>query len=178
MTTCVEGDLEITFPNAWSVRKFDGLAHQFSEMKAVDFIAESSDLIAFIEVKDPNHPRISQRDRKNIVNDYKSEKKYFELKYKFRDSFLYEWACGRVHKPIHYWVLIAVDSFGTTELGRRTDALRSKLPVTAALPKGWKNSIAEDCVVFNIHTWNSKLTGCQVVRISTRNRSKGPRRTS
>ena len=92
MTTCVEGDLEITFPNAWSVRKFDGLAHQFSEMKAVDFIAESSDLIAFIEVKDPNHPRISQRDRKNIVNDYKSEKKDFELKYKFRDSFLYEWA--------------------------------------------------------------------------------------
>lgn len=177
MTTCVEGDLEISFPSAWKICKFDGPSHRFNEMKAVDFIAESSNLIAFIEVKDPNNPRIPPGDRKKIVDGYKSEKNDFELKYKFRDSFLYEWASGRVHKPIHYWVLIAADSFSATQLLRRSESLRRKLPVAAASPKDWKESIADNCIVFNIKAWNNKLPGCQVVRISTRNQPKGSGQT-
>ena len=140
-------------------------------MKAVDFIAESRKEIVFIEIKDPDKPSIPATERKDLINAYKSESKDFDLKYKFRDSFLYEWACGRVHKPIHYWVLLAVDSFSTTQLGRRTDALRSKIPVVAALPNGWKRSFAEDCIVFNIRTWNRNLDGFQAVRISSQNQS-------
>ena len=170
MTTCVEGDLEISFPNAWKIRRFDGPSHGTSEMKAVDFIAESSTLIAFIEVKDPNHPQIPRSDRKRIVDGYKSEKKDFELKYKFRDSFLYEWASRRIHKPIHYWVLIAMESFNATQLLQRSEALRRKLPVAAASPQNWKKSIAQDCIVFNIRTWNRTLKGCHVARISARRR--------
>lgn len=169
MTTCVEGDLEISFPTAWNVRRFDGPSHGFSVMKAVDFIAESSDKIVFLEVKDPGRPSISESERMKLAEVYKSEQIDFDLKYKFRDSFLYEWACGRVRKPIHYWVLIALESLSRTQLGRRADALRPKLPVAAASPKDWNRNIAKDCTVFNMETWNSNASGCQVVRISTRN---------
>ena len=40
-----------------------------------------------------------------------------DLKYKYRDSFLYEWAAGRVDKPVDYLILIALDSLTVTELG-------------------------------------------------------------
>lgn len=172
MTTCVEGDLEISFSNAWTVRRFDGPSHGFTHMKAVDFIAESSDRIVFIEIKDPDNPSIPAARKKDLASTYQSEAKDFDLKYKYRDSFLYEWACGRIRKPIHYWILIAMEGFSTTQLLQRSDALRRKLPVSAVSPESWKASIAEDCLVFNMDTWNTKSPGCQVVRISTRDQPK------
>ena len=177
MTTCIEGDLEISFSDAWRVRRFDGRSHDFSPMKAVDFIAESSKEIVFIEIKDPDNPDIPDADREELIDTYKSDKKDFDLKYKFRDSFLYEWACDRIHKPVYYWVLIAMESFSSTQLIRRSDALRSKLPVAAASPKSWKRNVAESCTVFNIRTWNSNAPGCQVERISSRSQPVGLTRT-
>ncbi len=178
MTTCIEGDLKISFSNVWTVRRFDGSEHGFSSMKAVDLIAESSNRIVFIEIKDPEDPSIPAARRRNLADTYTSEEKDFDLKYKYRDSFLYEWACGRVHKPIYYWILIAIEDFGGGQLLQRSDALRRKLPVAAESPKNWKERIAEDCLVFNMRSWNDKLAGCQVERISTRNQSKGLVRTS
>ena len=51
-----------------------------------------------------------------------------DLKYKYRDSFLYEWASGNTGRPIHYLVIVAIEGLSDAELLTRTDALNRKLP--------------------------------------------------
>ena len=124
-------------------------------MKAVDFIIEVSDRIIFIELKDPDNPQATSSRRKKFLKRVLSGMLDTDLKYKFRDSFLYEWACGRTSKPIYYWILIT--GLRKDQLLTRTDAIKRKLPVAKASPNDWRETIAKDCIVFNIETWNSKL---------------------
>ena len=98
MTTLTEGNLRITFPGAMNVRKFDspeshGLTHC---MKAVDFIVEDDDRVLFIEFKDPDHPRATDEEKERFVESFRSGRLDEDLKYKYRDSLLYEWASGNV----------------------------------------------------------------------------------
>ena len=100
MTTLTEGNLRITFPPAANVRKFDdesshGLSHC---MKAVDFIVELADRVLFIEIKDPEHPCARERNSSEFIDEFLDGKLDEDLKYKFRDSFLYEWACENTSK--------------------------------------------------------------------------------
>ena len=167
MTTLTEGNLQITFPPDASIRKFDnpeshGLTHC---MKAVDFIVEDDDRVLFIEFKDPDHPRTKEKDRKKFVKSFKSERLIEILKYKYRDSFLYEWASGNAGKPIHYWILIGMDHLTETELLARTDDLKRKLPLCGPRSEAWTRPICEDCMMFNLETWNRSLPDFPVSRI-------------
>lgn len=107
-------------------------------MKAVDFVVEFTDRVSFIEIKDPEHPCALSKDSKQFIKDFRNERLDNNLYYKFRDSFLYEWACDRTDKPIDYWILIASKKLTKVELGRRTDAMKSKLPMFEALPESLK----------------------------------------
>lgn len=167
MTTLTEGNLQITFPPGVSVRKFDspeshGLTHC---MKAVDFLVEDDDRVLFIEFKDPDHPRASDKDRKKFVKGFKTGGLDKDLKYKYRDSLLYEWASGNDGKPVHYWILIGIDHLTEAELLARTDDLKRKLPLNGPRSEVWTRPICADCMVFNIQTWNRNLSKFPVVRI-------------
>ncbi len=129
--TFTEGDLQIEITGVVDARKFDepsshGLSHC---MKAVDFIVERSDCYLLIEFKDPQAPGAKRQRQQNFFQKFQSGKIDEDFKYKYRDSFLYEWASGRAAKPIHFLVLVALNTLTTADLGKRTDALKKKLPL-------------------------------------------------
>lgn len=166
MTTLIEGNIEITFPATAKARKFDDASHGLSHcMKAVDFIAELSDRYYFIEFKDPHKPGVPPKQREEYVKKFLAGSIDEELKYKYRDSFLYEWAAGRVEKPIHYLVLVAIDSLTDADLLARTDDLKRKIPLSCPISGSWQRSFVASCAVFNIAAWNKHVSACPVSRI-------------
>ena len=163
-----EGDLRITASGPESLRKFDDpTTHQaLGPMKAVDFIIDRPKDLIYLEVKDPDNPSASPVDRHRFRTEMMSEQHDQDLKYKFRDSFLYEWASERTTKPITFVVLVELSSLTPTELLARTDLLRHKLPTRVAAPAGWRRHYLEDCIVLNIAGWNRRFPGLQIERIS------------
>ena len=166
MTTLTEGNLRITFPRGTRARKFDEpKTHGLSCMKAVDFIVEETDRILFMEFKDPDDPSATEARRKKFIAKFSSGGLDTDLKYKYRDTFLYQWASDKIDKPIHYWVLVAAKNLTTFHLTRRTDALRRELPLHGPSSGGWRRPIVTDCMVFNLHTWNQYLQQYPMERV-------------
>ncbi len=168
MNPLTEKELQIELPDSASGRKFDdGAIHGLTHcMKAVDFIVELDDRILFIECKDPDNPKAPEKDRQAFLAELLSGKLDADLKTKYRDSFLYEWGCGRVTKPIYYLVLIAACVLTEADLLARTDALRRQIPVLGPGNKPWKKPLVAGCAVMNIETWNKKLPHFPVTRRS------------
>lgn len=163
MYRLTEGDLEFVFEGAVSTRKFDGPDHGRTHcMKAVDFIIEFQDRSMFVEVKDPQNSRASENCRDQWIKKFRSGELDQDLKYKYRDSLLYEWCAGRGDKPIEYVVLIALDSLDSALMLSRQDALRRSLPT--GTPQQWIRPLAQGCVFLNIESWNRTLQGCSVRR--------------
>ena len=164
-----ERDLQIGFPSGTKVRKFDNQKpHGLSCMKAVDFIVEEEDRVLFIEFKDPRHPKARKRNKDEFTKNFLSGKLNKNLRYKYRDTFLYEWASGNIDdKKIHYCVLIAIDNLTPANLGARTDDLRRDLPLAGPLSGVWKRRIVEGCTVLNIAAWNRRFPRYPVTRISS-----------
>ena len=160
MTVFTEGRLEITFNNVLNATKFE--EHGLTSMKAVDFLVELDDRYLFIEFKDPEQTG-SETSAMDYADIFKSGGLDQDLKYKFRDSFLYRWAEGHTDKPYYCYVLVAVRWLSTADLSRRTNALQQSLPIGTPLP--WVRSIATDCAVFNLETWNATFRDIQVQRL-------------
>lgn len=83
---------------------------------------------------------------------------------KFRDSFLYEWACDRIDKPINFYVIVASEALDVAQLVTRTDDLKRRLPVGS--PAGWTRTMAQDCCVFNVAKWNEVFPQYPLSRVS------------
>ncbi|HBP53652.1 MAG TPA: hypothetical protein DD643_04610 [Synechococcus sp. UBA8638] len=156
-----EGELEFVFEDAVSARKFDGHDHGLSHcMKAVDFIIEFQDKYLFIEVKDPQNSDATEDCRRQWIKKLTSKQLDQDLKYKYRDSFLYEWCAGRGDKPITYVVLIALDSLDSALMGARQDELRRILPTGTPLSHGsapWLRGVSSS-------TSNTGTEHCQAAR--------------
>ncbi len=158
MTALEEGDLRIDFPRQTHARKFDDASHGLSHcMKAVDFVVEEDDRILFIELKDPDHPRATEAARKQFVEKFLSARLDEELTRKFRDSLLYLWACGSIDKPVHYWIVVALEDLTEADLLAQTDCLKRRLPIHGPPSGVWQKRIVDECVVFNIRTWVQSL---------------------
>ena len=167
MTALVEGDLRLELPDAINGRQFDdprhhGLSHC---MSAVDWIVDLEDETYFVEVKDPDAPTArvhGQRDE--FVRDLSSGKLSKKLVKKFRDTFLYEWACKRVDKPVRYVVIVALSELDPALLETRTDELNRRLP--SGTPGSWARPLAKGCIVVNLETWNQTFPQLRLSRIS------------
>ena len=156
MTVLEEGDLQITIDDAINARKFDDANHGLNHcMKAVDFIVELLDCYLFIEIKDLQAPQAPEQSRTQFLRRIKSGQLDEDLKYKYRDSFLYEWASGRADKPIDYLVLIAMDALDNALLLNRTEALKRKLPLLGPKARPWPRPPVRSCGVFNIASWSN-----------------------
>jgi hypothetical protein len=167
--TFMEEDLQMEIKGVVDARKFDDSSHGLSHcMKAVDFIVEHPNRYLFIEFKDPQDPSIPAQNQSQFVQNFQRGKIDEDLKYKYRDSFLYEWAAGRVDKPVDYLILIALDSLTVTELGTRTVELQRKLPLQMPKSGSWIRPLVRSCTVFNIAAWNRKFSDLTITRLSAR----------
>ena len=167
MTTFTEGDLQIEFQNVINARKFDGPDHDLSHcMKAVDFVVELADRYLFIEIKDPQDPQVPVQGLNSFVKNFQSGRIDEDFKYKYRDSFLYEWAAGRADKPVYYLVLIALDTLTAPDLSAKLDDLKRKLPLQGPKSNLWVRPIVSGCGVFNIALWNRIYSDYTVTRLS------------
>lgn len=166
MKEYIEGDLKITFQNNTSVRKFDDAkTHGLTSfMKAVDFIVEIESHILFIEFKDPENPKSIPKDVKKFMEKFKSGKLDTDLKYKFRDTWIYEWSAGRIKKPVIYLILITGIDLDAGDLTNRIDELRKNIPMYGPQSTKW-SSFIEDCLVLNIEKWNEKFTLFPIERL-------------
>jgi hypothetical protein len=166
MSEVTEGNLQISVTGALNVRKFDDDSHGLSHcMKAVDFIFEFPDHYLFIEFKDPDAPNIPPLARAEFVRGVEEGQRDEELKLKYRDSFLYEWASGRANKAIYYLVLIAQHDLSPGDMVRRTDALERILPLRLPGAVSWTNPIVAGCGIFNIDAWNRNFPDYPVTRL-------------
>ena len=151
--TLTEGTLQFKFNGAIRARKFDDSTHGLSHcMKAVDFIVEFSECYLFVEIKDPTNPEEYQ-ERRDLNRS---------LKYKFRDSFLYEWASGRADKPIDFYVLIT--EIDEKLLTRRNEDLKRNIPVLGPRSQPWNKQFVRTVAIFNVQSWNRLLPGYPVIR--------------
>ena len=168
MTVLFDDALQIALPAGAVGRKFDdatmhGLSHC---MKAVDFIVELDDRWLFIEFKDPDHPEAKAKDRQRFIRQFLGGQLDGDLKTKFRDSFLYEWASGRADKPVYYFVLIGAADLSDADLLARGDALASQLPVLGPRDTPWLRPFVAGCAVMNLAAWNAALPQFPASRIS------------
>ena len=155
MTTLSEGDLRLTLPGHVAGRKFDGAEHGLSHcgLKAVDWILELPERIYFVEVKDPETPGAKEHKESNqFLQGFLSGNLTSDLVAKFRDSFLYEWACDRAGKPVSYYVIVASRTLDDAQLLTRSDDLKRRLPV--GTQADWTRPIAHGCYVVNVAKWN------------------------
>ncbi len=167
MTVLREGNLQITINNAIEARKFDDASHGLSHcMKAVDFVVELPDRYLFIEVKDPQIPQAPSEAGNQFVQRFQSGQIDEDFKYKYRDSFLYEWAAGRADKPVYYLILIALDTLTEPLLLRRKRDMERKLPLQGPASVPWHRPIVQHCGVFNIDSWNRNLPEYPVSRLT------------
>ena len=162
-----EGDLQIEFKSVFDARKFDDAGHGLSHcMKAVDFIVERPDCYLFIEFKDLQDPKIPDQNQQKGIQRFLRGVIDEDLKYKYRDSFLYEWAAGRANKPVDYLVLVGLDNLTERELVARTDDLKRKLPLQRSKSSPGARPFVRSCAVFNLASWNSNLPDFPVTRLS------------
>jgi len=167
MSTLLEGDLQMTLPPAASGRKFDGNAHGLSHcMKAVDFIVELTDKVLFVELKDPENPAALAARSEAFITEFRAGQLDNDLKTKFRDSWLYEYAQGRINKPITYLVLMGASTLSDAELLARTDALKRQIPIEGPNNQPWKMPLLTGCAVLNIAAWNKALPDFPISRVS------------
>ena len=169
-----EGDLEIDIPDVVSGAKFDGASHGLNRcMKAVDFVVELADRYLFVELKDPQHPRATEQSCGEFIEKLSAGRLDEELKYKYRDSFLYEWASGRANKPIYYFVLIALDTLREADLLTRKEALERSLPLRGPAGQPWPREIVRACGVFDLESWKRTLPHYRVNRVGAGTRNTG-----
>lgn len=169
MTTFNEGDFQLDFsdPGVLNARKFDNNDHGLSHcMKSVDFVIELDDYYIFIEVKDSDHPKAPSGNQREVCLQLRDGTLVNKLKYKYRDSFLYEWAAGRANKPIDYYVLIAMSSLSEADLCNVTDQLQKQLP-TGKAAQSWIRPVVRRCSVFNLEKWQEKFPYYPVNRRDT-----------
>ena len=118
----VEGNLQFNFSEYVTVEKFDDKQKNPYGMKSVDFVAENADKLCFLEVKDYQHPKATQRridaDLEMLQNACKKGKSIFniELGQKVKDSLLRKYAQGEVFsKNILFLLLIHFNMLGNYE---------------------------------------------------------------
>lgn len=148
------------FPNAISIRKFDDPEmHQMSHtMKAVDVLIDMPECRIFIEIKNYE----ANRDWKGFLTKDKKREAFldlgFSLKYKYRDSFLYQW-CQKKKEKKSIFVFLT-DWPNNSQIHSFQNALhwQSLFPVQKERDniwgKVWKRTFIADAIMVNENLWN------------------------
>lgn len=151
------------FQDAIDVLKFDernpsSSTFHDAPMKAVDLIVEFEREYLFVEVKEyPSsyspemriqNTECDQVDCPYRINHFTWLKNY--LKYKYRDTYLFRYAEGKIDKPVYYLCLLNFDDAQNSVMQQQ---LYRELPVGLA-SKRWVKELVKKCQVLNLSAWN------------------------
>ena len=130
-----EGNLTFDFVGFSKAEKFDDDSKNAYGLFPVDFIAENTEHIYFIEVKDFQHPKATKErkalDYEMLVGKNVDGNSLFAIKMggKIKDSILRIYAMGdKFTKEVVYLLLINLDNFGTRERGQLKERIRGHVP--------------------------------------------------
>jgi len=149
-TILEEGNLLFSFSGYLDVEKFDDQNTNLHGLLPVDFVAETSDKLCFIEVKDYQHPHpmaVAKRETNRQMlltlvskkdNDEECSLYCHKIGSKFKDSLLRKYASGKIDKEfkkeIIYIFFVNFDVLGANERGM----LKEK--ISKHVPRGLKDS--------------------------------------
>jgi hypothetical protein len=154
-----EGELVFDFSGCINAQRLDRRGVQIPVgMSFVDFVVEQDKQILLIEIKDPSHSRATEKARQEFIRQLSGNELIANhLVPKCRDSYTYLHLMEQDTKPFLYIVLIAIeeDSPAPPLLLALKERLIQRLRHEAEHP--WHKHYVEDCTVFNIRTWNSKI---------------------
>jgi hypothetical protein len=165
-----EQDLQIDFTNAIDALVFDQMDstksnyHGVARMARVDFIVEVEEAIYFIEIKDLENPKSQRKGINQFLEKINNGTLADSFAKKYVESFIYRWAEGKVHKPIHYIGLITMEQ---PILDHFITEIKRKLPPMGRSVPRWKCNFVESCVVLNLETWNTLFPKWPARRISS-----------
>lgn len=135
-------------------------------MKGVDVVAEFDDAYVYVELKDFDDPTMydvlspaTEDEKEKKQAHFKWLKNY--LKYKFRDTYLFRYAEGKVDKPVRYICLLNFDNPMSVHMMKQ---LKRELPVGKASCR-WVKALATGCYVVNLDKWNENFPKWQVARL-------------
>lgn len=152
MVTLQEKELVFEFAGAHHGKVFDDRTHGLSCLKAVDFIVEYEGYDLFVEVKDPDKTGLTAEERAAFVRKLRSNELVRSLAGKCRDSWLYRWAEHR-DKPVHYAVLLQLQTLRPPELLTLTGRLKRELPLAG--PSSWTRPFVQSALVLDMAAWNA-----------------------
>ena len=163
-------DIQIDFTNALDGFVFDQMKsdrpkfHGVSEMNRVDLVVELDRFVAYVEIKDPEHPNARPRDVRKLLRKYESGDLAVSFAKKLMDSFVYGWAEEKALKPIRYYSLVTLESELVLPFG---DEIAKHLPPLGRPGTSrWKRAFIENCQVFNLELWNECFPEWPAKRIS------------
>lgn len=154
MKATIEG-YTFDFPNATNIRKFDDKSHHMTQaMKAVDVIIELPEWRFFIEVKNYElHKEWTER-LANEESAQRLKKLRFDLVYKYRDSFLYQWCLKSKDKRNAF--IFLTDWLDPVKILSFQNELKERFPTSSSqsMRKSvWSRSFVDIFLVVNKELW-------------------------
>jgi hypothetical protein len=166
MTSFDEGELRFVFGDDWQAERYDGAeASHVMGVRPVDFIAEGSDELVLVEIKDPSAHGARDENRQVFIRKMQSkELTYQELVPKARTSYGYLHLMARDTKPMRYVVVIGIERLSIQEplLLTLTDRLRARLEQET--DTAWKRLYIAGCSVVSVAGFGKALSGCSASR--------------
>lgn len=164
--TLPEERFEFDFPHAKALYKFDErdkMSPFFhgGQMKAVDVMAEFSDYQVWIEIKEFTPDEIeqmckegNQRKKDDIIHLKKHLTE--NLKYKFRDTYLYRYCEDKMDLPIKY---ICLTNFHNELNSFYKKELIKQLPTGLLNKKRWQRTLIDkiNVMVVDTEVWKRNL---------------------
>lgn len=167
MTKATCDGYEFNFTDALNAFTFDDdnkVSQNFHglPMKRVDILVEYPDKYLFIEVKELNPSRYSAATGGGSNRKHTNYTELVcELKYKYRDSFLFRYAEQLVSKEIHYICLTRFDEALNNSLAMD---LQSQIPVGKPSQR-WQIPLVKSCMAISFNTWASQFPKWTITKI-------------
>ena len=167
MTTFREGELEVTFGDAWRAEHFDRPGVGWPRgIAPVDFIAEGRDEIVLLEVKDPSASGAPSDQRQRFVRDMQARVLTHEvLAPKARSSYGFLHLMARDTKPMRFVVAVGIECLSIQPLLLEHLAERLRRRVKREGPDPWKREYVSACTIVPALDLGRALPGCFARRV-------------
>ena len=168
MTTFREGELEVTFGDAWRAEYFDRPDVGWPRgIAPVDFIAEGRDEIVLLEVKDPSASGATYDQRQRFVRDMRARVFTHDvLAPKARSSYGFLHLMARDTKPMRFVVAVGIERLPIQPVLLEHLAERLRRRVKREGPDPWKREYVSACTIVPASDLGKALPGCSARRVS------------